>query len=66
MIVYLKGEILETREDGAVVLCGGVGYDVNLTKSSAQELTAGQQTALYVAESISPYDGTVLYGFTHK
>lgn len=66
MIVYLKGEILETREDGAVVLCGGVGYEVNLAKSSAQELTVGQQTALYVAESISPYDGTVLYGFTHK
>ncbi len=66
MIVYLKGEILETREDGAVVLCGGVGYEVNLAKSSAQELTVGQQTALYVAESISPYDGTVLYAFTHK
>ena len=66
MIVYLKGEILEVKEDGAVILCGGVGYEVNLAHASAQELTAGQETALYVAESISPYDGTVLYGFTHK
>lgn len=66
MIVYLKGEILEVKEDGAVILCGGVGYEVNLAHSSAQELTAGQQAAFYVAESISPYDGTVLYGFTHK
>ncbi|MBR4592601.1 MAG: hypothetical protein IKO35_05275 [Elusimicrobiaceae bacterium] len=66
MIAYLKGEILEVKEDGAVVLCGGVGYEVNLAKNSAQELTVGQQAAFYVAESISPYDGTVLYGFTHK
>ncbi len=66
MIAYLTGEILEIKEDGAVVLCGGVGYEVNLPPLSAQELTAGQETALYVAESISPYDGTVLYGFTHK
>lgn len=66
MIAYLKGEILEVKEDGAVILCGGVGYEVNLPHPTAQELTAGQPVALYVAESISPYDGTVLYGFTHK
>ena len=66
MISYLKGEILETKEDGAVILCGGVGYDVNLPHPTAQELTAGQPAAFYVAESISPYDGTVLYGFAHK
>ncbi len=66
MIAYLQGKILEVHEDGAVILCGGVGYEVNLARPSAQELTAGQETALYVAESISPYDGTVLYGFTHK
>ena len=66
MIAYLKGEILEVKEEGAIVLCGGVGYEVNLARPSAQGLTAGQEIALYVAESISPYDGTVLYGFTHK
>ena len=66
MIAYLSGEILEVKEDSAVILCSGVGYEVNLAKNSAQELTAGQPAAFYVAESISPYDGTVLYGFTHK
>lgn len=66
MIAYLKGEILEVKEDGAVILCGGVGYEVNLAHGSAQELTAGQEAAFYVAESISPYDGTVLYGFLTK
>lgn len=66
MIAYLKGEILEVQEDGAVILCGGVGYEVNLPHATAQELTTGQETTFYVAESISPYDGTVLYGFAHK
>ncbi|MCQ2410168.1 MAG: Holliday junction branch migration protein RuvA [Elusimicrobiaceae bacterium] len=66
MIAYLKGEILEVKEDGAVILCGGVGYEVNLPHPSSQELAAGQEVALHIAESISPYDGTVLYGFTHK
>lgn len=66
MIAYLKGEILEVKEDGAIILCGGVGYEVNLAHSSVLELTAGQETAFYVAESISPYDGTVLYGFLTK
>lgn len=66
MIAYLKGEILEVKEDGAVILCGGVGYEVNLPHPTAQELTAGKEIAFYVAESISPYDGTVLYGFAHK
>ena len=66
MIVYLQGKILEVGEDSAVIVCNGVGYEVNLTKNNAQELTAGQETVLYVAESISPYDGTMLYGFLHK
>lgn len=66
MIAYLKGEILEVKEDGAVILCGGVGYEVNLARPSAQELSAGREAAFYVAESISPYDGTVLYGFVNK
>ena len=66
MIAYLKGEILEVKEDGAIILCGGVGYEVNLPHASALELAAGTEAAFYVAESISPYDGTVLYGFLTK
>lgn len=66
MIAYLQGTVLETAQDRAVVLCGGIGYEVNLTPNSAQELTVGTEVSLYVAESISPYDGTSLYGFLHK
>lgn len=66
MIAYLKGEVLEVKEDGIILLCGGIGYEVTLAHSSALELTAGTQAALYIAESISPYDGTMLYGFLNK
>lgn len=66
MIAYLKGEILEVKEDGAVILVNGVGYEVNLAHSSALELEGGKDAAFYVAESISPYDGTVLYAFLNK
>lgn len=66
MIAYLKGTVLETKEESAIVICGGVGYEVNLAKNSAAELEAGRECALYISESISPYDGTVLYGFLSK
>ena len=66
MIAYLKGEVLEVKEDGVILLCGGIGYEVTLAHSSALELTAGTQAVLYIAESISPYDGTMLYGFLNK
>lgn len=66
MIAYLKGQILEVKEESVIIVCGGVGYEVNLAKGSAQELESGRETALYIAESISPYDGTVLYGFLSK
>jgi len=66
MIAYLTGTILEVREESAILVCGGVGYEVNLPAATAADLAQGAQASFYVAESISPYDGTVLYGFAHK
>jgi len=66
MIAYLQGKVLETGEDSAIVLCGGVGYEVNLPSPSAQELVQGAEISLFVAESFSQFDGTVLYGFLRK
>lgn len=66
MIAYLTGTILEVHEESAVLVCGGVGYEINLPASTAADLTQGTEASFYVAESISPYDGTVLYGFAHK
>ncbi len=66
MIAYLTGTVLEVREESVILVCGGVGYELNVPTSATAELTQGAQAAFYVAESISPYDGTVLYGFAHK
>ena len=66
MIAYLQGTVLEVKEASVIIVCGGVGYEVNMTKNSLGELEAGRETALHIAESISPYDGTMLYGFLSK
>ncbi|MBQ8033136.1 MAG: hypothetical protein IJ266_04200 [Elusimicrobiaceae bacterium] len=66
MIAYLNGTVLETREDGVILVCGGVGYEITIPASAVTELVTGAQASFYIAESISPYDGTVLYGFAHK
>lgn len=66
MIAYLQGEVLETGEDNVILLCGGVGYFINVTADCAQNLTLGTQASFYVAEAISPYDAPALYGFPHK
>jgi Holliday junction DNA helicase RuvA len=66
MIAYLRGEVLEAGESGVILLAGGVGYEVNMAAPSAAALEAGQNAALYICESLSPYDGTSLYGFLTK
>lgn len=66
MIGYLRGEVLEVREDSVLILCGGIGYEVNLAHSSALEIEAGKEISLYIAESFSQFDGPVLYGFLSK
>jgi Holliday junction DNA helicase RuvA len=66
MIAYLQGEVFEVGDDNVILLCGGVGYFINITAASAQSLTMGAQASFYIAESLSPYDGTSLYGFATK
>lgn len=66
MIAYLKGEVLETTEESAIVVCNGIGYEVTLSKASVQNLVIGTQIELFITESLSPYDGTTLYGFLQK
>jgi Holliday junction DNA helicase RuvA len=66
MIAYLKGEVLEIGENSIILLAGGVGYEVNMAAPSIAALEAGQSAALHICESLSPYDGTSLYGFLTK
>lgn len=66
MIGYLKGEIIYKDTEQAVILCAGVGYEVSLTASSLDHLHEGAAAQFWIKESISPYDGVVLYGFLSR
>ena len=63
MIAYLKGEVLTRLEASAIIVAGGVGYEVCLTQNTLDSLKVGAVTELFIRESLSPYDGTTLYGF---
>lgn len=62
MIYYLKGEVTELQPTYAVIECGGVGYEVNITLIDYSKLKAGEIALLYIHESIRE-DAHVLFGF---
>lgn len=66
MISYLKGEVMDVKEASVTIITAGVGYEVNMAAPSLASLEEGSQAALYISESLSPYDGTALYGFLSK
>lgn len=66
MISILKGEVFSVENNSAIILCGGVGYEVNLSAPSVASLEVGKEVIIYISESLSPYDGTSLYGFLSK
>jgi Holliday junction DNA helicase RuvA len=66
MIAYIKGEVFEVEEGGVILLTGGTGYKINMAQYNVSSMEKGMEIGVYVAESISPYDGTMLYGFMSK
>jgi len=67
MIASLRGSVAFRTEESAVIEAGGVGYEVFLCEASLRNLgPEGSQAYLYIAESISMYGGTALYGFLTK
>lgn len=64
MIAYLRGTVVAKNPESAVIETGGVGYEVFLCEPSLEALPAeGGQASVFIAESISMYGGTALYGF---
>jgi len=67
MIAYLRGRIVLKNSGSAVIETGGVGYEVFLCEPSLEALgPEGGAAELFIAESISMYGGTALYGFRSK
>ena len=64
MIYCLKGELLKKTTEQAVILCGGVGYQVQLPATVAAALPgAGAQVTLYTYMNITENDVS-LFGFS--
>lgn len=64
MIAYLRGRIVAKYAESAVIETGGLGYEVFFCEPSLENLGAeGATVEVFIAESISMYGGTALYGF---
>lgn len=62
MIAYLKGQLQSLSGQSAIILVGGVGYEVLLTPQLIARLTIGDEIELYIAEHIKE-DHYSLLGF---
>lgn len=62
MIGRLKGELLETEGNLALVDCGGVGYEVSVPDSVLLQIVPGEEITLLIRQ-IFREDGVTLYGF---
>ena len=65
MYYHIEGTIAELGNYLAVIDCGGVGYELNVSLNTLSRLKTGERAKLYVAESIKE-DAFDLYGFYTK
>ena len=65
MIYYVSGKVAILEPNLAVIDCGGVGYGCAVTAYTSASLKLGQETRLYITESIRE-DAHDLYGFSTK
>lgn len=67
MIAYLRGRIVAKAEESAVIEVNGLGYEVFFCEPSLADLgPEGTTLEVFIAESISMYGGTALYGFRSR
>lgn len=66
MIAYITGEVFDIDDSSIILLVSGIGYQINMAQSSIASVEKGQNIGLYITESITQFDGTILYGFLNK
>ena len=65
MFYYIEGTVTELGSYLAVLDCGGVGFELNVSLNTLSRLKIGERARLYVAESIKE-DAFDLFGFATK
>lgn len=65
MIDYISGIPAEVNPTYAVIDCGGIGYEINITLLDYPQINVEKITKLYIYESIRD-DAHVLFGFLNK
>lgn len=64
MIGYLKGKVLSMSPDSALVLVGGVGYEVYCSGAAFSKMREGAECEVYTYLQVSEANGVALYGFS--
>lgn len=64
MIGYLKGKVINNTAETALILVGGVGYEVYCSGSAFSKMTQGQECEVYTYLQVSEQNGVTLYGFS--
>ena len=62
MIAYLRGKVLETTAETAILDVNGVGYELYCTRGAFRLLTVGAVAELYTYLQVKE-DGITLFGF---
>ncbi len=62
MIAYLRGKVLTTTAETAILDVNGVGYEVYCTNGAFQRLVVGETGAVYTHLQMKE-DGATLFGF---
>ncbi len=62
MIAYLRGKVLTTTAETAIIDIGGLGYEVYCSGGAFRKITVGQYVELYTYLQVKE-DGMTLFGF---
>jgi len=65
MITQLSGKLIEKNPTSVVIDCGGVGYEVNISLHTFEQLTKDEHIKLFTYLLVRE-DAQVLYGFAEK
>lgn len=66
MITYLKGTLIEATPLRAVIDVGGVGYEVHIPVTTAEQLPASGSTVTLFTRVVYREDSQMIYGFANR